>query len=294
MVARSTLLAATLCAALLTLHGCAAPPRFTNSEQARLSALLPADVLLLGEQHDAPEHQHLQRNTVQWLAAQGQLAAVAMEMAERGRSTAGLPASASQSDVRAALAWHDAGWPWSTYGPVVMAAVRAGVPVLGANLPMARLRDAMGDAGLDARLPPDALRTQQRRIREGHCHALPETQIAPMTRVQIARDVAMADTVRAAAQAGRTVLLVAGNGHVQRDLGVPLHLPREFKAKVVMAQADPAPIATQSIAIDTRSDPRAADLLWPTPPTPARDYCADFKPKPRPASTKPSAPSAPR
>ena len=285
---------AVLCAALSTLPGCATSPGLTDVEQARLAALLPADVVLLGEQHDAPEHQQLQRKTVEWLAAQGLLAAVAMEMAERGRSTAGLPASASASEVRAALAWQEAGWPWSSYGPVVMAAVRAGVPVLGANLPRAEMRGAMGDARLDARLPPAALRTQQQRIREGHCDALPETQIAPMTRVQIARDVAMAETARAAAQAGRTVLLVAGNGHVQRGLGVPLHLPKEFKAKVVMAQADRVPTATDSIAFEAPSDQPAADVLWPTPPTPPRDHCADFRTRPMPASNKPAPPSAPR
>ena len=48
---------------------------------------------------------------------------------------------------------HDADWPWADYGPVVMAAVRAGVPVAGANLPRAQTRTAMQDSTLDARLP---------------------------------------------------------------------------------------------------------------------------------------------
>ena len=42
------------------------------------------------------------------------------------------------------LAWDDAGWPWAAYGPAVMAAVRAGVPVLGANRPRSRMREDMG------------------------------------------------------------------------------------------------------------------------------------------------------
>ena len=175
---------------------CATPARpLSAHEQARLSALLPADALLVGEQHDAPEHQQLQRQIVDWLAARGDLAALAMEMAERPHTTAGLPRDASESAVRAALAWDEAGWPWATYAPVVMAAVRAGVPVRGANLPRADMRRAMADTTLDARLPPAMLAEQESRIREAHCHALPESQIRPMTRIQIARDIAMAQTL---------------------------------------------------------------------------------------------------
>ena len=275
---RPLLPAAALSLALLGAAGCATPAPLGADGQARLATLLPADVLLLGEQHDAPAHQQLQRQTVQWLAARGALAALALEMAEQGRSTAGLPRDASEADVQHALAWRDAGWPWKTYRPVVMAAVRAGVPVLGANLPAARQREAMRDAALDARLPPAALAEQQQRVRDGHCGLLPESQIGPMTRVQIARDIAMADTVRAARQPGRTVLLVAGNGHVHRALGVPLHLPPDLTTKVLSAQSGQAQAAIDSEVTDTLpAHTSGADLLWPTPPVPPRDYCAELR-----------------
>ncbi len=275
---RPLLPAAALSLALLGAAGCATPAPLGADGQARLATLLPADALLLGEQHDAPAHQQLQRQAVQWLAARGELAALALEMAEQGRSTAGLPRDASEADVQHALAWRDAGWPWQTYRPVVMAAVRAGVPVLGANLPAARQREAMRDAALDARLPPAALAEQQQRMRDGHCGLLPESQIGPMTRVQIARDIAMADTVRAARQAGRTVLLVAGNGHVHRALGVPLHLPPDLTTKVLSAQSGQAQAAIDSEVTDTLpAHTSGADLLWPTPPVPPRDYCAELR-----------------
>ena len=275
---RPLLPAAALSLALLGAAGCATPAPLGAAAQARLATLLPADVLLLGEQHDAPAHQQLQRQAVQWLAARGELAALALEMAEQGRSTAGLPRDASEADVQRALAWRDAGWPWNTYRPVVMAAVRAGVPVLGANLPAARQREAMRDAALDARLPPAALAEQQQRMRDGHCGLLPESQIGPMTRVQIARDIAMADTVRAARQPGRTVLLVAGNGHVHRALGVPLHLPPDLTTKVLSAQSGQAQAAIDSEVTDTLpAHTSGADLLWPTPPVPPRDYCAELR-----------------
>ncbi|MEY4266965.1 MAG: hypothetical protein RIS90_1500, partial [Pseudomonadota bacterium] len=145
----------------------------------------------------------------------------------------------------------------------------AGVPVLGAKLARDALRASMGDASLDQRLPSTALAEQQQRIRSGHCNLLPESQIAPMTRMQIARDRAMAQTITEAAQSGRTVLLLAGHGHVAPALGVPQHLPANFKAKTVLLQASQEDAAIETIA--------NFDLIWPTGPIPVRDYCAEFK-----------------
>lgn len=258
----STLLATAMLAA-----GCASHAG-VDLEQ-RLAALLPADAILLGEQHDAPDHQRVQREVVQALAARGQLAALTLEMAEQGRTTHGLPVDADETQVRAALQWNDAAWPWRAYGPTVMAAVRAGVPVLGANLPRTQLRARMADPQLDTLLPGPALKAQQQAIRLGHCGMLPESQITPMTRVQIARDLTMADTLRAAVQPGQTVLLLAGHGHVDRQLGVPKHLPASLHVKAVVLGGD-----TREAGALPASD--HFDLLWPARPAEAKDYCAEF------------------
>ena len=203
---------------------CAAPPPLP---------LPVADALLSGEQHDAPAHQQRHRELIEQLAAQGRLAAVALEMAEQGASTAGLPPAAPEAAVRDALRWDDRAWPWTAYGPSVMAAVQAGVPVLGANLPRGEMRSAMADAALDQRLDPPALAAQREAIRQGHCGLLPEAQIAPMARVQIARDQAMARTVAGARRPGQTVVLLAGAGHVDPQLGVPRHLPAGLQVQAV-------------------------------------------------------------
>jgi len=240
-----------------------------------LSRLLPTPLLLVGEQHDAPEHQALQRELVQQLAARQQLGALVLEMSETGTHTTELPSQASETQVREALRWSgdQGGWPWSTYAPVVMAAVRAGVPVLGGNLPRADMRAAMGNEALDGLLRAEALERQRVAIREGHCDLLPAQQIAPMTRIQIARDQAMARTAVAAVRPGQTVLLVAGNGHVQRDLGVPLHLPTDLAHRVVVALARPAGDAQETAAQPLPS----ADVVWRSPPRAPHDYCADMK-----------------
>ncbi len=229
-----------------------------------LAGVLPADALLLGEQHDAPDHPRWQHAAVAALAAQGRLAALALEMAPAGTSTAGLAPDADDPVVQAALRWDARAWPWSRYGPVVMTAVRAGVPVLGANLPQEGKRNAMLNIALDDHLTPGMWQKQQKSIREGHCGLLPEARIVPMTRVQIARDAAMAATVLSARQPGRTVLLIAGNQHVDRTMGVPTHLGAAIAARSVALR--PAGMAAPAV-----------DKVWATAAVPAVDHCAALR-----------------
>lgn len=241
----------------------------------------PPQILLLGEQHDAPQHQTLERDVVRLLLRHGRLSALALEMAEQGRSTAGLKSDASEADVQTALGWNEIGWPWATYGPVVMLAVRDGVAVLGANLPRNQQRTAMKDEALDARLASSSLQKQQDLIEASHCGLLAATQLRPMTRIQIARDKAMADTLVQALdrtaplspeqhRSGRPiVLLIAGSGHADRELGVPQHLPLQVKVASIRLLADNS--------AQPATDAQPFDAVWPTPALPPKDYCAEFR-----------------
>ena len=269
----------------LMMAGCAGRPELPILEQtgsrtvaqtaARLEALLPADVLLVGEQHDAPAHHELEQQIVSSLASRGLLAAVALEMAEVGASTARLLPSSTEEQTRRALKWDEQAWPWSDYGPAVMTAVRAGVPVLGANLPRDQMAASMGDGKLDGQLPGPALKAQQQGIRIGHCNLLPESQITPMTRIQIARDITMADTIHQLAVPGKTVVLLAGNGHVDRTLGVPQHLRADLNARALHLRAGEGSGTDQAASFDG---------VWTTPALPDTDYCAGLKAQMPPAA----------
>ncbi len=261
-------------------------PRYSDSSRVQqLHQLLPADAIVLGEQHDAPDHQRVHRIVVEALASQKALAALALEMASQGQSTTGLLSDASEEAVRTALKWNNDGWPWAAYGPAIMAAVRAGVPVIGANLPRTELRSAMGDAALDLLLPGPALQVQQQNIRTGHCDMLPENQVAPMARIQIARDRAMAQTVAQAGQPGKTVVLLAGAAHADRGLGVPLHMAATLKLKAVLMQADPFGDETHGAA--------NFDAIWPAQAAPPVDYCAKFAVTRGAATTNSTTPKQP-
>lgn len=264
----------------LGLAACSAPTPLVPGLDVpnRLLALLPTDTLLLGEQHDNADHQRVQREVVETLAARGRLAALVIEMAVSGTSTAPLARQASEAEVKNALHWDDQAWPWAAYGPSVMAAVQRGIPVVGANLPRGAMRDAMANATLDTRLDAATLQRQKQKIREGHCDLLPPGQIVPMTRVQIARDVAMADSVgRAVAQVaqtriagapGQTVLLIAGNVHADATLGVARHLGAGIQSKSVL-------LAASDLAMQASGT--GFDAVWPTLPAPAKDYCAELR-----------------
>lgn len=240
-----------------------------------------ADLLIFGEVHDQPDQQRQVAEEVQRLAAGGRLAAVVLEMAEAPHGTVGLPRDASEAQVQQALQWRQ--WPWDRYAAVVMNAVRAGVPVLGGNLPRETMRTVMADAQLDARLAPQVRELLAQEVRDGHCGLLPAGQVPGMVRIQMARDLSMAATAAAALrEAGpqQTVLLLAGAQHASRDRGIPLHL----------ASSEPVP-ALHVVMFSGLSDRLVADERRPAVLTPQADHCAELK---RSLQARGAAASAPR
>lgn len=263
-----------LTAALVS--GCANRPTLAINSEAlpkdwplQLALAHQPDVLLLGEQHDAPEHQQWEHATVTQWAEKHKLAAVVLEMADAGRSTQGMPSNATESDVQAALAWNDKGWPWQHYGPAVMAAVQAGVPVYGGNLPRAQMREVMQQTTWDSHLPAAGWQRQVDAIRTGHCELLPESQLAPMARIQLAKDASMAQTAASLVTPGRIVIVLAGRGHVLRTIGIPTWLPAGVRSVIAIGQAGDA----------AQADAADRDWVVRTPATPAKDHCADLKAK---------------
>lgn len=233
----------------------------------RLHALGTPDVLVLGEQHDAPDHQRQQLAVVQTLASLDELAAVVLEMADAGRDTLALPAFATEPQVQQALGWRDNAWPWALYGPTVMAAVAARVPVFGGNLPRQRNAATMQEAHWDTKVNANVLTQQRKAVREGHCNLLPPSQIEPMTRIQLARDATLAATLQPVAMRGKTVLLLVGSHHAHKLVGVPVHAASALTLKTVRLSAG-----------EPRDDDAAGfDAVWTTPPVPPKDHCAEFK-----------------
>lgn len=221
----------TLAAALL-LAACAAPAGPTRG----LDAVAPR-VLLLGEVHDNPDG-HARRYA--WLEARvdaGWRPTIAMEQFDRDRQADLDRALAECADAACVIRRAEPDgqrWEWPLYAPVIELALARGLPLRAANLSRADAsrvvregyRAALDDAtiasfGLDRPLARDLADGQRRAIDEGHCQQLPASIAEGMVRAQVARDVWMAKVVVAEAGRGDGVVLLAGNGHVRRDLGVP-------------------------------------------------------------------------
>jgi len=198
-------------------------------------------VVLLGEVHDNAQQHQLRLAALQHAFAAGWRPAIAMEQFDRehqadiDRAQRERPGDAQHLIDAAAPSASRAGggWNWAFYKPFVELALRYDVPLIAANLSnadAARIARGgysavfseaeIGHLGLDAAVAPEVQAAQEREIDIGHCRALPRSTWPRMAQAQFARDAVMADALRRGARGGGIVLL-AGNGHVRRDIGVP-------------------------------------------------------------------------
>jgi len=123
---------------------------------------------------------------------------------------------------------------------------------------------AAATLGLDRPIAADWQAAQEREIDAGHCHALPATLWPRMARAQFARDAVLAAAL--SRKADRGAVLIAGNGHVRRDIGVPRWLaldPRRVLSVAFLEDGDDAtPVAAFDAVVRTapaeRSDPCVA------------------------------------
>jgi uncharacterized iron-regulated protein len=263
------------------------------------AALARADLVLLGERHDHPDHHALQARLLDALVAAGRRPAVAFEMldADQAPAVAAAQARAGAAAARAAalragVGWDESGWPaWALYAPVFESALAADLPIVAANLPRAE-RTAIARGGLAA-LPParraalaldappdpaerDALVEQ---IREAHCGHAPEAALERMVDVQRAWNAQLARSLADAAEGTPAgvggAVLIAGNEHVRRDRGAPRWLarfaPGARVAAVGLVEVDPA---------DPAPPPDLAapfDYVWYTPRLDLEDPCERYR-----------------
>jgi len=217
---------------------------FALSSLAGAAGAAPASTprfILLGEVHDNAEQHRLRAAWMAELLKDGRRSTVVFEQipAKNTAALAALPAEARMdAEALVELAQLDKkNWRWPLHKPLFEASLQAGAAVAGGNLSREELRPLM--KGVSAETWPADLRrlleqtpwgeAQQtamiRAIDEGHCGALPAAMQAPMALAQRARDAAMSRAMLAAREGGAVrVILIAGNGHVDRDLGVPRYL----------------------------------------------------------------------
>lgn len=239
-------------------------------------------IVLLGEVHDNAQQHRLRLEALRRAFAAGWRPALVMEQFDREQQAAierarrERPADAQHVIDAAGAASRGAPgrWHWDFYRPFVALALEFDVPLVAANLSnadtskivrggLAAVFDAASIAalGLDRPVPADWQAAQEREIDAGHCHALPRAAWPRMATAQFARDAVMARALTENARGG--AVLLAGNGHVRRDIGVPRWLGNEAARVVSIGYLEEGDDAASTAAFDavvrtgavTRPDP---------------------------------------
>jgi uncharacterized iron-regulated protein len=197
-------------------------------------------IVLLGEVHDNAAQHELRVAALRRLVVNGARPAIAFEQFDREHQADIERARRERPkdvDYMIAQAKGNPGWGWEHYRPFIELAFEYDLPIVAANLSSGKalrvatdgwqvLFDAKARSELKLdELPADFRRKHEEAIASGHCNLLPIEALPAQARAQMARDIVLAQAIRPYLDGG--VVLLAGNGHVRRDTGVPFWLPAD-------------------------------------------------------------------
>ena len=263
----------------------------TVDEAELIAAARAADFVLIGERHDNLDHHRLQAYLVEALQSDaGKRRALAFEMVAADRQLAIVEYLAANpggaAGLGTAVEWDASGWPaWTLYEPIARAALRNGGQIIAADLDAGQKRAVFDQGpealrssfvertGLDQSFSAPLTADLRDELGDTHCGQAPPDVVAGMSRVQRARDAMMAD--RLAAASGRAGgILIAGNGHVRTDRGVPWYLARREPGAQVVT------IGLLEVEDGVRRPPPRLpyDYVWFTPRVDDHDPCVIHEP----------------
>lgn len=252
---------------LILLGACAQLPTTPAAPAPLADRLGKPGAVLLGEVHDNAAIHAFRLAALREALARGWRPALAFEQfdvarqADIERARAEKPGDADYLIAQAAPAGK--GWNWDFYKPLVALALQYDLPIVAANFSrqqageLVRQTLARGDgAAVLAQWPADIVAGQRRAVEEGHCGQIGEPMLSAMVQAQVVRDQTMAAALRP--HLARGVVLLAGNGHVRRDIGVPRWLDGA-EAVGLLESADAAAYsASYVLPAQPRPDPCAA------------------------------------
>lgn len=243
-----------------------------------------ADIVLLGEVHDNPVD-HALRGALLTAFATRRPAVVFEQFA---RSAGPIPPPDSGETMEAWLdryGFDRRGWRWPLHEPVVRAAIAHGRALWGTGLSREALRSVVTDTGASA--PPPLRRMMDETplgavaravldtdLVEGHCGQLPMSMLPGMRAAQVVRDASMARALIDASASG-PAWLIAGNGHVRREVAVPRFLRQGAPSRQVLVvgllEREP------DGALPAVAERRMYDLVIVTPRAEREDPCKGLR-----------------
>lgn len=262
--------------------------------------------LLLGEIHDNPEHHAVRALFLREGAADAPntKSPIAFEQIRADQQPAldqfaefeiHAAPMGSATDLLRFLDWDKS--PWSKtadYRPLFETAITNGLPVTAADPPRDLMRKAAKEGldalpavertrlGLDTQLSDAQNAASLAEIEASHCGMIPKSAHANMAFAQRYRDAHMADALLRATKAHGAAVLLAGNGHVRADRGVPWYLhQRAPDAKVIsvlfIEVEDDKINPAQYLERDESGKPTADYLVFTPKPSRDHDPCDAMK-----------------
>lgn len=215
--------------------------------------------ILIGEEHNVAAHHQIEQYLIQQLAKREPLSGVVFEMFEVEQQAA-ISATQSQAQqlspaqIKTAIQWRK--WDWNLYKDLIVISLKSTTPVLAANLSEVEIQQLMaGAAPLNGSVSVTPLvRTQLGQLIQAQ-HKIDTDVLNRMVDVQQFRDRRMAEKLHYLPASG---VLIAGNNHVRKDLGVPLHL-QEFNPSNAQKT-----VTLMLKSSDENIDNTQADYIWHT------------------------------
>lgn len=249
------------------------------TREALLTQIRQQEFLLLGEVHDSPRHHELRGQLLlELLDNKPYVVAEQLEYGKRYQQDGALLDGLTRAGFSAR------NWDWPLHEPLFRAIVEADLPLAGGNLPLDTARKAVreGEASLpralaavvgQVPLTDAASHALDQDLLDGHCGHLKPGMLPGMRLTQRARDAAMFSALRDG-PADRLRVLLAGNGHIRIDYGVPVMLAKLLPEKPWLSIA----FIEQDDALDQQLPVlrQRYTHLWITPASHRTDPCAEF------------------
>ena len=249
----------------------------TLSVDELIEKIKRANYILLGEFHDNASHHQLRGDLILRLNQSKQIVVVEYLLAGKEVQFSG-----STLESLHTAGFNSKAWPWLIYGPLFEQLRISQRPIVGSNLDRSiskaifsgennPIPSALKVDYQKSSLSVPAMAALEQDLIEGHCGKLPPAYLKPMMLVQRLTDISMARVLLERSSG----ILLAGNGHIRKDYGVPQVLkavaPHQSVVNIAFTEDDGLDSKTVASYRDRY------DYVWLTKPIERKDPCADLQ-----------------
>ncbi len=261
-------------------------------------------IVVLGEVHDNSIHHELRAYILGHAARSDTRKPIIFEQLRTDRQPAldafaelqtKSPDQATLPEFKRLTDWDKSGWQQYNYDPLLQEALVSNLPLYAGDVPRAAMMKVAKDGEgalpaderarlkLDVPLGPKLDDASLTELVESHCNTMPKEAMGGMAYAQRYRDATLADTVLKAAEKHGSAILIAGNGHVRTDRGVPWYIRQRAPGKkvvsVMLVEVEDGKTDPEAYVPRDPNGQPAADYIIFTPRAERQDPCEKMREK---------------